>query len=106
MILAFVLWVLVGIGVGALVRNQVGAIVGILIYGFILEDLIGLIPGIRDVLPKYGLGGVSNSLAGVGDAISGEDTLSQPVAGLLLALYVLIIWAIGLVVMRRRDVTA
>jgi len=58
------------------------------------------------VLPKYGLGGVSNSLAGVGDAISSEDTLSQPVAGLLLALYVLIIWAIGLLVMRRRDVTA
>lgn len=95
-----------GLGVGVLLRNQVGAIVGILIYGFILEDLIGLIPGIRDVLPKYGLGGVSNSLAGVGDAISGEDTLSQPVAGLLLALYVLIIWAIGLLVMRRRDVTA
>ncbi|MDA0173155.1 ABC transporter permease [Solirubrobacter taibaiensis] len=97
-----------GLGVGVLVRNQVGAIVGVLIYGFILEDLIGLIPGVRDVLPKYGLGGVSNSLAGVGDAISGDDItpLSQPVAGLLLALYVLIIWAIGLLVMRRRDVTA
>jgi len=95
-----------GLGVGVLLRNQVGAIVGILIYGFILEDLIGLIPGIRDVLPKYGLGGVSNSLAGVGDAITDEEMLSQPVAGLLLALYVLVIWAIGLLVMRRRDVTA
>ena len=49
-----------------------------LIYGFILEDLIGLIPGVRDVLPKYGLGGVSNSLAGVGDAISGEDCSASP----------------------------
>jgi ABC-2 type transport system permease protein len=95
-----------GLGVGVLLRNQVGAIVGILIYGFILEDLIGLIPGIRDVLPKYGLGGVSNSLAGVGDAITDEEMLSQPVAGLLLALYVLVIGAIGLLVMRRRDVTA
>ena len=95
-----------GLGVGVLVRNQVGAIVGVLIYGFILEDLIGLIPGVRDVLPQYGLGGVSNSLAGVGDALSGDDALSQPVAGLLLALYVMVIWAIGLLVMRRRDVTA
>jgi len=95
-----------GLGVGVLLRNQVGAIVGVLIYGFILEDLIGLIPKVSDVLPKYGLGGVSNSLAGVGDAITDEEMLSQPVAGLLLALYVVIIWAIGLVVMRRRDVTA
>ena len=100
------LWGALGLGVGSILRNQVGAIVGILIYGFILEDLIGLIPGIRDVLPKYGLGGVSNSLAGVGDAITDEEMLSQPVAGLLLALYVLVIWAIGLLVMRRRDVTA
>ncbi|NDY74848.1 ABC transporter permease subunit, partial [Desulfobacter hydrogenophilus] len=45
-----------GLGVGVLVRNQVGAIVGVLIYGFILEDLIGLIPKVSDVLPKYGLG--------------------------------------------------
>ncbi|MBE2314975.1 ABC transporter permease [Solirubrobacter sp. CPCC 204708] len=93
-----------GVGVGVLVRNQVGAIVGILIYGFILEDLIGLIPWVRDWLPKYGLGGVSNALSGVyGDD---ADFLSQPVAGLLLALYAAIVMAIGLVVMRRRDVTA
>ena len=58
------------------------------------------------MLPKYGLGGVSNALAGVGDAITDEDMLSQSRAGLLLALYVLVIWAIGLLVMRRRDVTA
>jgi ABC-2 type transport system permease protein len=93
-----------GVGVGVLLRNQVGAIVGVLIYGFILEDLIGLIPWVRDWLPKYGLSGVSNALGGVnpGDG----DFLSQGVAGLLLALYVAVIWVVGLLVMRRRDVTA
>jgi ABC-2 type transport system permease protein len=95
-----------GLGVGVLLRNQVGAIVGILIYGFILEDLVGLIPGVDDVLPKYGLGGLSNSLAGVGDVVNADDPLSQVMAGLLLTVYVIVIWAIGLVVMRRRDVTA
>lgn len=93
-----------GVALGVLLRNQVGAIVGILIYGFILEDLIGLIPWVRDWLPKYGLGGVSNALGGVnpGDA----DLLSQGMGGLLLTLYVVVVMVIGLVVMRRRDVTA
>ena len=40
MILAFVLWVLVGIGVGALIRNQVGAIVGVLVFTQFLLSLI------------------------------------------------------------------
>ena len=39
MILAFVLWVLIGIGVGALVRNQVGAIVGVLVFTQFLEPV-------------------------------------------------------------------
>ena len=39
MLLAFVLWVLVGIGVGALVRNQVGAIVGVLVFTQFLEPV-------------------------------------------------------------------
>jgi ABC-2 type transport system permease protein len=93
-----------GVGIGVLVRNQVGAVVGILIYGFILENLIGLIPRVDDFLPKYGLGGVSSGLSGAnpGDA----DLLGQVPAGGLLALYVAIVWAIGLLVMRQRDVTA
>lgn len=93
-----------GVGIGVLLRNQVGAIVGILIYGFILENLIGLIPWVRDWLPKYGLGGVSNGLGGVNPADT--EVLGQAAAGGLLAVYVAVIWVIGLVVMRRRDVTA
>ena len=39
MLLAFVLWVLIGVGVGALVRNQVGAIVGVLVFTQFLEPV-------------------------------------------------------------------
>jgi ABC-2 type transport system permease protein len=93
-----------GLGIGMVVRNQVGAVVGALLYGFMLEDLIGLIPGIRDFLPEYGLGGVSRAIA-LGNP-GNEDQLGQLPASLLLLAYVLVIFAAGVAVMRRRDVTA
>jgi ABC-2 type transport system permease protein len=93
-----------GLGIGTLVRNQVGAIVVALIYGFMLEDLIGLIPGVEDVLPKYGLGATSQSSA-LGD-LNDTDMLAQLPAILLLALYALVFVGAGLALMRRRDVTA
>lgn len=42
--LAVALYALLGVGIGALVRNQVGAIVGVLIYLFVLEPIIRGIP--------------------------------------------------------------
>lgn len=39
MVLAYVLWVLVGLGVGTLVRSQVGAIVGVLVFTQFLEPV-------------------------------------------------------------------
>ena len=55
MVLAFVLWVLVGIGVGALVRNQVGAIVGVLVFTQFLEPIgraaAAFVDGLSDVDP-------------------------------------------------------
>lgn len=93
-----------GLGIGTIVRNQVGAIVVALIYGFMLEDLLGLIPGVDDILPKYGLGATSQSsaLGSVGD----NDALTQLPAALLLAGYGLFLLGIGLTLMRQRDVTA
>lgn len=92
-----------GVGIGALVRNQVGAVIGVLVWGFVLEPLIGLIPGLKDVVPKYGLGGVSNAVAGTGDS---GNSLGQLPAGLVLAGYCAIFLAVGIALMRRRDVSA
>jgi ABC-2 type transport system permease protein len=90
-----------GVGIGALVRNQVGAVIGILVWGFVLEPLIGLIPGLKDVVPKYGLSGVSNAVAGTGD-----NTLHQLPGALVFAGYCAIFLIVGIVLMRRRDVSA
>lgn len=92
-----------GVGLGAIVRNQVGAVIGVLVWGFVLEPLIGLIPGLKDVVPKWGLGGISNEVAGTSDA---AHAFGQVPAGLVFAGYCAVCAAIGIAIMRRRDVSA
>jgi ABC-2 type transport system permease protein len=92
-----------GVGIGAIVRNQVGAIVGSLVYIFVLESLLTLIPGVDDFITKYGLGGVSNALFG---ATMTDDQLGQVAGGLLFAAYCAVFIAIGIFAMKDRDVTA
>ena len=97
------LFAALGVGVGALARNQVGAIIGSLVYIFVVESLVGIIPGLDDIVPKYGLGGVSNALSGLGEA---DDALGQAAGGLLFAAYAAVFLAAGITMMRRRDITA
>ena len=63
------LYAALGVGVGAIVRNQVGAVVGTLVYLFVLENLLQIIKGLRDPLAKYGFAGVGQGLTGTGDAL-------------------------------------
>jgi ABC-2 type transport system permease protein len=97
------LWAAVGLGVGSILRNQVGAIVGSLVYLFVLENLLQIIPGVDDIIRKYGFGGVSNGLFGADDS---NDLLGQLPAGLLLAAYAAVFVIAGIAVIQRRDVTA
>ena len=102
------LYAALGVGLGALVRNQVGAIVGALVYVFVLEPLasglLSLSDSLDDIMPKYSLGAVSNWLVGVSP--EDEVLLEQLPAGLLLTLYAAIFIAAGMFMMRRRDITA
>jgi ABC-2 type transport system permease protein len=97
------LFAALGVGVGAVMRNQVGAIIGSLVYLFVLENLLQIIPGVDDVLAKYGIGGVSSGLA---DANDSSDLLNQLPAGLLFAGYCAVFIVIGIALMRQRDITA
>jgi ABC-2 type transport system permease protein len=97
------LFAALGVGVGAVMRNQVGAIIGSLVYLFVLENLLQIIPGVDDVLSKYGIGGVSNGLSDVNDS---SDLLGQVPAGLLFAGYCAVFIVIGIGLMRQRDITA
>jgi ABC-2 type transport system permease protein len=100
------LYAALGLGVGALVRNQVGAIVGSLVYLFVLENLLLIIKALRDFVPKYGFGGVGQGLTGTGDPGADHPPLDQVPAGLLLAAYCAIFVIVGIAMMKRRDITA
>jgi ABC-2 type transport system permease protein len=95
----------VGVGAGAVIRNQVGALVGALSWLFVIEPLLTAIPTVGDAIERYGLGGLIDGL----DGFSGEggtDVLGQLPAALVLAGYVALAAALGAVLLRRRDVTA
>jgi ABC-2 type transport system permease protein len=93
-----------GLGLGALVRNQVGAIIGGLVYMIVVEPLTGIIPTVGDWIQKYGLGGASNALSGTGDRNS--DLLGQVPGGLLLAAYAAVFVIAGTVMLNKRDISA
>jgi len=99
------IWGALGLGVGSILRNQVGAIVGSLVYLFVLENLLQIIPGLDDIIAKYGFGGLSNGLFSA-DPDSSSDVLGQVPAGLLLAGYAAVLVIAGILVVQRRDVTA
>jgi len=92
---AAALWAAAGVGVGALVRNQVGAIVGLCAWMFIIESVTeGFVPDAARFLP----GGLGNALAG------NTDDLTPAVAALLLILYAAAAATSGWVATLRRDV--
>lgn len=88
-----------GVGVGAIVRNQVGAIIAAIACFFILSPLPELLPGsIGDYFPAQAIG----SLHGLRQET--EDGLSQVAGGLVLAAWSLGLVAIGTLLICRRDV--
>jgi len=95
---------MIGVGIGAVVRNQVGAIMGAIGWWFVAEPLVATIPGIGPSVEKYGLGG---AIAATGaEPIGGGGELGQVAGGLLLMAYAAIFAAAGIAVLRQRDVTA
>ena len=105
LVLATALWAALGVGLGALVRNQVGAIVGALGWALLVENLLTIIPTVGDWVQKYGLNGVTNALSNIESQTTG-DVLSQAAGGALLLLYTAVFVIAGTLAMRRRDVTS
>ena len=92
---AAALWAAAGVGVGALVRNQVGAVVGLCVWMFLVESTSeSFVPGFGRLLP----GGAGLALAG------NSDDVSAVVGALLLALYAAAASAAGWRATLRRDV--
>ena len=86
----------IGAATGSLVRNQVGVIVGWLVWLLLAENIVvGIAPGIGRWLP----GAAGRAL--VRDP--NGDLLSQPAAALVLVLYAIAIGAAAIVIEGRRD---
>jgi ABC-2 type transport system permease protein len=94
-----------GVGVGAVVRNQVGAIAASLCVLYGLEPLLTLIPGIGHAVQEFGLGGLASALSSTDSLHQDAKLLGQAPAALVLASYALAVLLIGVSLFRRRDVT-
>ena len=90
-IIGVALWGAIGVGVGAVVRNQVGAIIGLLAWVFVVENLVfGFVPSVG----RYGPGRAQDALVGLttkhllhpagGGAVLLGWTIAMALAGLLL----------------------
>lgn len=96
---SMVIFAIVGVGVGALVRNQVAAVVGALVYLTVVEGLISGLPWISDY-HRYFPGGASAAL----EMKPQPDLLAAWQGGLLLAAYGAAFAVLGVLVTVRRDV--
>ena len=111
--LAMVVYLLIGVGVGALLRNQVAALCVVIGYLYIGESLLLMIPGVNALYPVLP-GGATAALTDftyVADAMSQEVgsaavRLLPPAAGaLVLTAYALAASLLAVVLPMRRDIT-
>lgn len=87
-----------GVAVGAVLRNQVAAIVGLLVWVLVVENLVSaLIPVTAKWFPFNGAASAFSSQAS-------DRLFARPEAGLLMAAYVVLGWAAAVWFERRRDV--
>ncbi len=99
-----VLWCLIGLSLGILLRNQVAAVLVAVGYVFLLDPLAGL--ALRQVdagsLDQFTLGSASTALV---EGFTGNDLLPWWAGGLVMLGYAVVIAVAGWAVTARRDVT-
>jgi ABC-type transport system involved in multi-copper enzyme maturation permease subunit len=91
------LWGGIGVGLGMIVRNQVGAIIGILAWGFVIQQLLfALAPSVGRWTPDS----AQNGMMGMTDA----HLLDPGVGGVVLVGWTILLCAGGALMAARRDV--
>jgi ABC-type transport system involved in multi-copper enzyme maturation permease subunit len=99
--IAGALFAAIGLGVGAIVRQQVGAVVGLCVWLLLIETtLIGNIPAAG----KFAPGAAAGAIAGAIQTQSASKLVAPGVGALLLLAYAAIAAATGAVLTNRRDV--
>ena len=99
--LAAALFAAIGVGVGAIVRNQVAAVAGLCVWLLFIEPLLlGDVPGAAKYAPEASAGAIAGAIQS-----QIADTLIAPALGVvLLAAYAALAGAAGLLAIDRRDV--
>jgi ABC-2 type transport system permease protein len=91
-------WAAIGVGLGAVVRNQVFAVIGLIVWAMVIDNiLVNLVPGVGSYTP----GAASAAII----AYPAEYVLSAAAGALLLLAYVTAFVAGGAALIARRDVT-
>jgi len=92
------LWGAIGVALGAIVPNQVGAVISLLAWGFVVENLVfGFLPKIGRFLPVH----ASDSMMG-----HIEDKLLPGNAGTAVVVaWALILASVGVALLKGRDVS-
>jgi ABC-2 type transport system permease protein len=95
----------IGVGVGAIIRNQAGAIIAVLALLYVAEPLLGFIPYLGTAIQQYGLGGLAAATTHTIGFPATAHLLRQPAAALVLAGYATLALLTGAVLLKRRDIT-
>jgi ABC-type transport system involved in multi-copper enzyme maturation permease subunit len=96
-VLGSALWGIIGVGLGAIIPNQVGAVISLLAWGFVVENLVfGLLPSVGRFLPVH----AQNSMMGFNTA----HYLSGAAGTIVLIAWTVALAGIGMTLLKGRDV--
>jgi ABC-2 type transport system permease protein len=92
------LWGAIGAGLGTIVRNQVGSVIALLAWGFVVSPLLfGLVPSVGRFMPSY----AEDGLIG----LTTRHLLEPAAGGIVLVGWAVLLAAVGVAMSARRDVT-
>jgi ABC-type transport system involved in multi-copper enzyme maturation permease subunit len=101
-VLAVVLFAVLGIGLGALLRDQVAVVVGLLVYMFVAEPIVTRIPALQD-WTMYLPGPAASALTQI--TLTNQDFLQPWQGGTVLTGYAALVTAAGLWITTHIDLT-
>jgi hypothetical protein len=102
-VFAVTIYAVVGVGIGVLVRNQIAAVIGALVYFLVIEELILLIPVVKACYP-YLPGPAATALSGSPSRGTGMNTLTPVQGGLVFLGWSLGLALCGWMLTMRRDI--
>ena len=100
LVVATVLWAVLGLGLGATLRTQVGALITALVWFLVVESILTSIGWKIGEIAQYLPGEVLGDFAGTGR----PEEFSRATAGLLAFVYAFGLAAVGTLFVLRRDV--